>query len=373
MIYIDGAYKRSPVWGELAEVEEDIVIRKAPTKDIITDLHSSILPHVFTHLPWRDFINLVQVHKYTKSIITPLMIVTCMVADIGLMAALCRCIYNSNIEYLSCLLDNFMGGMQMNQVSQALVYAIYTHRNEVAYAMIRKIIIGRTHYNWVYEFEHPFTCGYLECFESFVVEYGSNLYDATVYTLLQAACAVDNVEMFEYIMQWYNIEFGHFDIWQAITNNSRNVFLRMLQMRPQMKLSQRLLKTIFRGNYMINWDLLDYAVSQGNLHISKKLAHDIFMYSTHVISDICECVCYVKEIVKFMDKHGRQKDIQKWFNLLLFAQHRNHKMLLYLYNKSKRLVITAKHMRMLEDTVTHTVPRLEYMFLNRIQMQNRAS
>lgn len=369
--FVRNPYKRTYINYEDEDDEvRDIIINKTNKKiNIICNVHESILDIIQYKLGWNDLASLKQTCTTTNNFIKHNDIIDRMIADMDLINAFCTCIIMNNELYLELFLDNF--NIPRYQLINCLIYTICTGRNTISRILIDSLDFVKYSNRDDIEIEcECHKCNHLQCFSDFVENelYFENISQKM---LLQIACMFDNLEMFKYIMEKYDLEFTYIDIWATILHNSVYIFDEMIRINPMMKLSQRMLKNyVFRIVCGDKFDFLDYLFKNKIAHLGIRLNNAIIEYCLYNFEMNSSKI--LRKIIMLVENYGSDHMVQTTMTNCIFACY--PKMIREIISVSKRLLYKKKFIDMIEKKQEYwtKVPEIEFMIVNKLKLQERS-
>lgn len=254
-------------------------------------LHESLLVYMQRHLDWYDLVSFKMSCSLTNEYTRHTDVIKNMVHAKGLLQAFSICVFGSKIDYMNIIIDTYV--IEKKWLVKALEYSVCMSNNKVAMALIARTQSGsgdncieyqlkRYHAEDVCEYIREACCfaGTIDSFLEFMNDDSIKTECYSYKTLLQLACASNNLEMVKYITEEFNIKFWYSDIWATICNNSMTVFEYMIKTIPNFKLSGNML-----GRYISSHDVfgqksefLRYVFSNKLAKLGKSIIEDIIYY-----------------------------------------------------------------------------------------------
>lgn len=373
-------------WNDDYQNNETIIIEKYKHVDNLNNMHESILHLIQSNLQWYDLISLKLTQKRYNEQISSIDVIGQMVRSTTPSEALSICIFGNSVMYLKQLLEQTRD-IPTYKLKEALIYAIQTHRNEVA-----KVLIDILHLPKTSSQDHEILFTYIYTNDITILRDWTSLHRdwamlrdhlnavtpirANVLSnkrLLQLACLSNNVTMFNYLLGKYKMDFTYIDIQVAINNMGCDVFREMSKLRGKsFKLSQRMLVDYVYDRYYNRHTL------ESKLHfLQYVLIKKLSFLSQRIIAALLNTMLSegVKDFevtlfIKLVEAHGSQKLVQSLMKQ--FIHHLLSWEVKEMINISQRLVYKPKHLDMIATNHRFwDTSKIEYMFVNKLKMQER--
>lgn len=360
---------------DLPEEQETIVFRKFNTSKI----HESIFSNIFAQMDWRTLSNMKIVHHFTYDIITRHHIISKMIDEMGAFDAFCQCVYDCQTQYMLEMLETFHDQIETQWYVYAIMYCIYTHRNDIVQVLIEHIPFQPNYSKNLSKRcnieQFNCTCGALECMKR-CIGWESDYHDdlLKVNTWMMACCVADNKMILQYLLERYPVSIDDNHLLWALTYANRGVLFFILKAQPDLKLGLRKMKMLIDAIMLTcrmgyDWDILDYVCKNGHARLTNTLLeHMLFAVPYSQI-----CMCDFDAMLKLINRYASKKTLQKCFNNLL---HLSIQMCMYeefvtrFLTQSPKIEISDRHIRMAEQC--HNVYfDMKYILLNKMRMQSK--
>lgn len=373
MKYTYEPFKRSFWKTSDDDIEGDIVITKKQHKyNILENLHESILTNINLYISWEDMSALKIISKQMNNVITAKDIVNNSIQNSSLLTTFCTLVVNEKTTYLRTLLDT--NRIPMAHIRSALMFSTATFYNESA-----KILCDYVEFSKQYSGEHnnpilkQYDCRCAICLEKEItIDRLCNEHEDEHYfpqlskgKLLFIAISSDNIDMFRYIKNKYNMKITNIDVWVMMQYKSLRVFQDMLResSRPEI-ISQKMMIGYLRVfEIEDNVSFIALMFESGVIKLGRKLL-------TVLIALIDINYLNQKDIriiLKIIETHASHHMIQYVFKQFI---RKNRKLLLKEFiNISPRIVYKQKHLDMVKKYKNND--EIEYIIANKLVLQYR--
>lgn len=368
---------------------ETFIIEKYKKFDILGKAHDSIFHFIGSTLQWKDLASLKLLGKRFNNLVTYESIVDRMLVDKTPLDVLSICVFSNNVPYLEGLLNTRRNDIPINMLTECLVYAIQTKRNDIAKALsaivslpktcradkefhqtrVEDVMIMNQSFATLQPLDWTSLSSYLTGAQS---EHSAELSHRK---LIQISAMSDNVDMFKFFLDKYKIAIIHNDIRVAIYYASHNVINEMSRIQGKdFMLSEKMLI-----DYLWYYRTR-YCTFEDTLKFLKFTLERRFILSQKVIKTMLAIIHYggadygeTGEFIKILEVYGTNKQLDKVMKFFIYHKYTWH--VSQMIDISKRLVYTQKHLNLIEINSkfwnAYHDTDVEYVFINKLKLQER--
>lgn len=315
----------------------------------LVDLHDSIFNNITSKLNWKTLLNLKSSCAIINSRITRKQVIDAMIEQEGEDYVLMKFMIEHKINDMFNLIQ-FKENFNVCLVIDAICISIFQSWNEIAKELIDVCVMPK-YYNSIdnntfEDYSYYISCDNLCDIMYFLKKPRENTYISQT-KLLQIACAADNVVIVEYLMQKYNLNISSCHVWQILYSSSREVFNHLLYLKPDFKVSQRIL-TRYMYTFIDNCkeDFLEFIFATGACYFSRSSLDGLIYHTCETINSYD-----IESNVRLIETYASQKQLQYFLSLCI--DNRYVSPLLILLKISERVICKDKHRRMLNDDIDY--------------------
>lgn len=335
---------------------------KKDKNNYIGNLHESVMHNIIDKLDVLDVLKMRQCNKGLRDLIDKTTVIRSSIRTHGQLNSFCRAVLKSKYDLLARTVKKNDKGV----IQRAIIYSIYTKRNDVA----KYLIEGHSFLNdssacrcCLLRADSIFCGNCYSCCSEFIKDDDAGDYEINMTNLLNLACMANNLSMVKYLMDTYNLRWTQFDISASLKKESLDVLEYLCKNKGARIYHARVLRCLNNIFYQNKTKYLEELLERGIIRLGA-------IFSQPLVNMLMYPDCDRKTFIRIIDKYGSKRLMRNLFKAAF--HYKLEKVVKTILDISKNVVVSERHFKHMENTFWKNMLDIEIMLVNKWELQKRS-